>query len=126
MAGSTVTTKAKNNMVMARSGDVQLAIIEGMAFGDGGVDSNDRVKPHSEDQNALHHELLRKKVDGHTVISDTAVRYYCTLEKDELAGKYISEVGLYDTNGNMVAMKAFLKKGKDDDVPTTYECDDTF
>lgn len=64
----------------------------------------------------LHHELLRKNVDGYEVLSDTKIRYRCTLAENELANTYISEVGLYDADGDMVAMKAFLKKGKDADI----------
>lgn len=110
MAGTTVTTLAKKKMVKARAGISSLPKIVGMAFGDGGVDSGGTVKPHSADQNTLHHELLRKNVDGYEVLSDTKIRYRCTLAENELANTYISEVGLYDADGDMVAMKAFLKK----------------
>ena len=103
-------------MVKARAGISSLPKIVGMAFGDGGVDSGGTVKPHSADQNTLHHELLRKNVDGYEVLSDTKIRYRCTLAENELANTYISEVGLYDADGDMVAMKAFLKKGKDADI----------
>ena len=116
MAGTTVTTLAKKKMVKARAGISSLPKIVGMAFGDGGVDSGGTVKPHSADQNTLHHELLRKNVDGYEVLSDTKIRYRCTLAENELANTYISEVGLYDADGDMVAMKAFLKKGKDADI----------
>ena len=107
MAGTTVTTLAKKKMVKARAGISSLPKIVGMAFGDGGVDSGGTVKPHSADQNTLHHELLRKNVDGYEVLSDTKIRYRCTLAENELANTYISEVGLYDADGDMVAMKAF-------------------
>lgn len=70
--------------------------------------------------------LLRKNVDGYEVLSDTKIRYRCTLAENELANTYISEVGLYDADGDMVAMKAFLKKGKDADMECVFECDDTF
>lgn len=43
-----------------------------------------------------------------------------------LRSQDISEVGLYDADGDMVAMKAFLKKGKDADMECVFECDDTF
>lgn len=104
MAGTTVTTLAKKKMVKARAGISSLPKIVGMAFGDGGVDSGGTVKPHSADQNTLHHELLRKNVDGYEVLSDTKIRYRCTLAENELANTYISEVGLYDADGDMVAI----------------------
>ena len=89
MAGTTVTTLAKKKMVKARAGISSLPKIVGMAFGDGGVDSGGTVKPHSADQNTLHHELLRKNVDGYEVLSDTKIRYRCTLAENELANTYI-------------------------------------
>lgn len=126
MAGTTVTTKAKKKMLEARAGIAALPKIVGMAFGTGGVNSSGEIIAHSPDQNALHKEVLRKNVDGYTVVSDTKIRYSCTLTASELAGEYISEIGLYDAQGDFVAFKAFLKKGKDADMECVFECDDTF
>ena len=58
--------------------------------------------------------------------NDTTCRYECTLAESELAGKEISEIGLYDTNGDIVCIKTFTRKGKDDDVEQTYVLDDIF
>lgn len=126
MAGTTVTTKAKKKMLEARAGIAALPKIEGMAFGTGGVNSAGDIVTHSPDQNALHKEVLRKAIDGYTVVSDTKIRYSCTLTASELVGEYISEVGLYDAQGDFVAFKAFMKKGKDGDMEAIFECDDTF
>lgn len=127
MAGTTVTTIAKKKMLEARAGIAALPKIKGMAFGTGGVnDSGDIIVEHSEEQNSLHTEVYRKEIDGYEVISDTKIRYRCTLEENELADTYISEIGLYDEQNDMVAMKAFLKKGKDADMEVIFECDDMF
>lgn len=126
MAGTTVTTIAKKKMLQARAGIAPVSKIVGMAFGTGGVNNSDVIVPHSPDQNKLHAEVLRKAIDGYEVISDTCIRYKTTLEETELANTYISEVGLYDADGDMVAMKAFMKKGKDADMEVIFECDDTF
>lgn len=126
MAGTTVTIKAKKKMLEARAGIAPLPKIVGMAFGDGGVNAGGEIIAHSADQNTLHHEVLRKPVDGHEVVSDTKIRYSCTLGTDELANTYISECGLYDADGDMVAMKAFLRKGKDGDMEAVFECEDSF
>ena len=75
-----------------------------------GVNSADEVVVHSPDQNALHKEVLRKNIDGYAVVSDTKIRYSCTLTPSELAGEYISEVGLYDAQGDFVALKAIYEK----------------
>lgn len=44
----------------------------------------------------------------------------------ELAGEEISEVGLYDEDDDIVCIKNFTRKGKDDDVEQTYVLDDIF
>ncbi len=126
MAGTTVHTRAKKKMLQARAGIAPLPKVIGMVFGNGGVNSGGTVIPHSPDQNTLHSELLRKNIDGYTVVSDTLIRYSCTLTAEELAGEYISEVGLYDADGDIICSKSFMKKGKDADIPTTYEIDDIF
>ena len=126
MAGTTVTTIAKRKMLRARAGIAALPKIIGMAFGDGGTNASGEIIVHSADQNKLHHEVLRKNVDGYEILSDTRIRYTCTLAENELANTYISEVGLYDADGDMVALKAFMKKGKDADMEVIFECEDTF
>ena len=78
MAGTTVTTRAKKKMLEARAGIAALPKIVGMAFGTGGVNSAGEIVAHSPDQNALHKEVLRKDIDGYTVVSDTKIRYSCT------------------------------------------------
>lgn len=126
MAGTTVTTIAKKKMLEARAGIAPLSKITGMAFGTGGVNDSDELVPHSEAQNQLHSEVLRKEIDGYEVISDTCICYKTTLAENELADTYISELGLYDADGDMVAMKSFMKKGKDGDMEVIFECEDTF
>ena len=46
--------------------------------------------------------------------------------KSELVGKEISEIGLYDEDGDIVCIKNMTRKGKDDDVEQTYILDDIF
>lgn len=127
MAGTTVTIRAKKKMLQARAGIIsRLPHITQMAFGDGGVDSSGNVIDHSASANALNHELLRKAIDGYEVVSDTCIRYSTTLSESELANVYISECGLIDSDGDFVALKSFLKKGKDADMQVVFECEDTF
>lgn len=121
-----ITKKAREKLVKARAGAIQLPKVVGMAFGDGGVDSSGAVIPPTEAQEALAHELYRKPVDRYTFPEDTTCRYECTLGESELAGQEISEVGLYDADGDIVCIKAFLRKGKDGDIEQTYTLDDIF
>lgn len=126
MAATTVTTIAKRKMLLARAGDQALPKITGMAFGTGGVNANNQIVPHTAADNALHLEVLRKAVEGHEVISDTRIRYRCTIGADELVGIYISECGIYDADGDFVALKSFTRKCKDADMEVVFECDDIF
>ena len=121
-----VTKKARNKMLKARAGDLVLPKITGMAFGDGGIDGDGSIIVPSVEQTELHNELLRNEVSGHEYLNDTVCRYSCTLEASELAGKSISELALYDADGDLIAIKNFSGKGKDDDLEMTFNIDDTF
>lgn len=123
-----VTTTARRKLVLARAGAIDLPPIVGMAFGNGGVDASGNVIAPLEDQTELLSELYRKTIDGYTVLENevATVRYECTLLNNEVADKYISEIGLYDSEGDLVCIKTFKKKGKDDDLEMTFTLDDVF
>lgn len=122
-----ITLKARENMVKARAGELAaMPKIIGMAFGDGGCDASGEVLAPTESQSTLRNETLRKEIDGYTFLSQTTCRYECTLAESELAGGYISEIGLYDEDGDIVCIKSFRKKGKDDDLEMTFTIDDVF
>nr|DAU24215.1 MAG TPA: tail-collar fiber protein [Caudoviricetes sp.] len=121
-----ITKKARKKLLQARAGDITLPKIIGMAFGSGGVDTSGNVIAPLENQETLKAELLRKPVRGHSFIGETTCRYECTLSESELAGQYISEIGLYDAEGDIVCIKTFTKKGKDSDIEMTYTLDDVF
>lgn len=104
-----ITKKARENLVKARAGAITLPKIIGMAFGEGGVNSSGTVIAPAESQSRLNKELFRKAIDGYTFPNDTTCRYECTLAESELAGKEISEIGLYDTNGDIVCIKTFTR-----------------
>ncbi len=121
-----ITKKARENMVKARAGALALPKITGMAFGDGGVDEEGSVIKPQEDQAGLVNELFRKEINGFEFIEDTTCRYGCTLTEPELAGEDISEIGMYDENGDIVCIKNFKAKGKDGDMEMTFTLDDVF
>ena len=120
-----ITKKARENNVKARAGAIALPKNVGMAFGDGGVQDGAVMSP-TEGQAELRHELYRKEVDSYEFVTDTTCRYKCTLSETELANESISEVGLYDADGNIVCIKSFTEKGKDDDLEMTFTLDDIF
>ena len=122
----TITKAARKKLVMARAGAIVLPKVVGMAFGNGGVDTNGEIIPPKDGQLGLTNEIYRKPVDGYTFPEDTICRYECTLTEQELSGEEISEIGLYDEDGDLICIKAFKRKGKDDDVEQTYILDDIF
>ena len=89
------------------------------------MDSGGNVLTPSEEQTTLNNELTRKEIDGYTFTSNLVCRYSCTLEKTELPGCKISELALYDEDGDLVAIKNCLPKGKDDDLEMTFQIDDS-
>ena len=121
-----ITKKRRECLVKASAGAMTLPKIVGMAFGDGGCDESGAAVPPSEDQEGLSNELKRKAFDRYTFPEATTCRYECTLTTDELAGKEISEIGLYDENDDICAIKTFTKKGKDADLEMTFAIDDIF
>ena len=121
-----ITKKARENMVKARAGAITLPKIVGMACGDGGVDASGNVAAPTADQEELRQELYRKEIEGYTFPADTTCQYVCILEDNELAGEDISEIGLYDENGDIACIKTFKSKGKDADIQMTFTLDDVF
>lgn len=121
-----ITEAARKKLVRARAGAINLPEIVGMAFGSGGADGDGNVVAPAEDQTGLSNELLRKEISGYKFVSDTVCRYECTLSETELSGEYISEIGLYDSDGDIVCVKTFIPKGKDNEVEMTFAIDDIF
>ena len=126
MAESIVTDIAREKMLKARAGVAPLPKIVGMAFGDGAKNASGGVIAPVADQTELRNELLRKEIDRYEVVSRLVYRYVCTLNEGELANKYINEIALYDEDGDLIAIKSFLDKGKDEDQEMGFEIDDTF
>lgn len=126
MAAEALTTKtAKKNMLLARAGAQPLPHITEMAFGTQGTDAGGEVKKPEKEQTELLNEIYRKEIDGYEIVSDTQIQYKCTLEENELAGEQISELALVDENGDIVAIKNFMPKGKDGDWKMTFMINDT-
>ena len=126
MADAVVTLKARKKMVQARAGAIALPPIVGMVFGPGGVDASGVPVVPSGNDDSLKQEIFRKEVDSYTFTDDTTCRYLCTLAVNECANEDISEIGLYDSDGDLIAVKTFKVKGKDADLEMTFQIDDIF
>lgn len=125
MPKSVVTNIATKKMLEARAGIAPLSKITGVAFGDGGVIEN-IVQIPDPGSPYLGNELHRQKIDRYEVTSNFCISYFCTLAKETLAGKTINEIALYDSDGDIVAIKTFHPKTKDSDMEMVFEIEDTF
>jgi len=124
-----VMTKAgRRKLCRAHAGDGTLPAIVRMAFGDGGLEEDGTEKTPSGEEASLYHELVQKELDGHgyTDSGETTCRYTATLGVGECTGKYISEIGLYDAEGDLVAIRTFLAMGKTEDIPLVFDMDEIF
>ena len=119
------TDSAKKKMLLARAGKQDLSPITTMVFGSGGVTVDGEVLEPKEGQEQLNQEIYRKDIDTVEVVSDTEIKYHCTLEESELAGEEISEIAVAGSDGDLVAIKNFMAKGKDGDFKLVFKINDT-
>ena len=128
MAQGVITETGRKKLCRAHSGDAELPAITQMAFGDGGVGEDGAVIETTGNETTLKHELLKKNIDGHSYTDEkeTTCKYTLRLSKTELANQNISEMGLFDSAGDLVAYKTFLPKGKDDDMEFVFDMNEIF
>ena len=123
-----ITVIGRKKLCKAHAGDITLPPITQIAWGDGGVTEDGVPKATTGNEISLYNELLKKNISGHMypVEDETTCRYSGTLGKGELTGKEISEMGLYDSDGDLIAYRTFLRKGKDEDIPLIFDMDEVF
>lgn len=126
MAKAVMTKIGRQKLCKAHAGDLPLPKIKQMAIGDGGVDESGAVIPVTGNETALKSQLFIKDVDSHIYPVDTTCRYSLRIGKEELKNKYLSEQGLIDEDGDLIAYKTFMPKGKDDDMEFVFEMDEIF
>lgn len=128
MAKGVITEIGRKKLCKAHAGDAALPKIMKMAFGDGGTDAGRAVIETTGKETALKKELLKRDIDSHSYVGDGEMtcRYTLRLSKADLANKSISEQGLFDEAGDLIAYKTFLPKGKDDDMEFVFDMDEIF
>ena len=112
-----ITVIGRKKLCKAHAGEITLPVITHMAWGDGGVDEAGTPKL-----------ATGSEIENHVFVNDeeTACRYTATIDKGELTGKEISEMGLFDSDGDLIAYRTFMRKGKDADIPQIYDMDEIF
>lgn len=123
-----ITAVGRKKLCEAHAGTKALSPIAQMGWGDGGVDESGTPKVVTGEETELFNELMRKDVEKPVYVNDghTTCRYASTLEDNDLVGKEISEIALYDSDGDMVMIQTFTRKGKDEGIPHKYEVDEIF
>lgn len=121
------TAYRRKSLCQITSGAIDsLPPVTQIALGSGGLNDDGTVKEPDIDQTALVVELGRFDVEQPTYPIDTTARYTVTIPEDALVGEVISEAGLLDSEGNLVAIRNMLPKGKDEGVEFTFTFDDEF
>lgn len=126
MANAVMTERGREKMCKAHAGDMVLPKIKYIAYGDGGVDTDGNPLGMTGNEVSLHHELLRKEITKHVYPVPTTCEYTASLNKTELANTYISEIGLFDEEEELVVYRNFLPKGKDDDMLFDFSIQEIF
>lgn len=129
MAQAVITKVGREKLCKAHAGDITLPAITHMALGSGGVTGNGSSMSVTEptgEETALADQKIVKELSGHTYPESTTCRYTAKLTKEDLANEYISEQGLVDAEGDLVAYKTFLPKGKDGDMEFIFDMDEIF
>lgn len=120
---SVITLAGRKKMAEARAGAAALPPIVQIALGDGGVDADGNVLEPAE---ILNHELIRRNVDSIIRLTDTCYRYSLILSETELVNAEITEMAFIDSDGDVVSIKNFKPKVKDEGMEMTFQMDDRF
>lgn len=122
------TEVGRRKLCKAHAGDIMLPQIKQMALGDGGLNESGKPKTVTGNEISLYHELLRRDINNHAYGNEeeTSCHYYLRIEKDELVEEIISEIGLYDAEGDLIAYKTCLGLGKDEDLAFTFDMEEIF
>lgn len=115
MAEAIVVNAYRQRIAARMAGGAQLAPIAYMAFGDGGHNADLTPRPPSSSATALNHEILRKPLAAITQEDLYSVTGKGAVEANEVVGAGISEAALIDSNGQLVGLKTFAPKFKEND-----------
>lgn len=126
MAEAVITVKGREKMCRAHAGDISLPPVKYIAFGDGGTDDAGNPYPMTGEEVALRHELLRMEVNEHGYPVPTTCEYKAGLKKEQLANMYISEIGLFDEENDLIMYRTCLRKGKDEDMLFDFSIQEIF
>lgn len=126
MADAKITRKGREKLCRAHAGDRSLPKLKYVAYGDGGTDVEHVPLVVTGEEVALRNERLRLKIDDHNYPIPTTCEYQSELNKSDLANVFISELGVFDEEEDLIVYMTFLPKGKDDDMLFQFSIQESF
>lgn len=114
-------------LTQATSGAInKVPAMKYIAIGTGGIDENGNVKSTFETQTTLYNEISRYPIFSIEYPVETTARYSVVITENDLVGEKISEIGLFDEDNNLCAIKTMYEKIKDDAILFEFIFDDEF
>lgn len=127
MANSITTSTARQKFAQAHGGDAALPAITHVGWGDGGHNTETGLPiPPTSELTQVPGQFLKKAISSHTYPNFVTLRLVVSLGVTEGNGKNVSACGLYDGAGDLVAVKTFTPKGKDDEMEIVIDWDEEF
>ncbi len=126
MADAVITKKGREKLCRAHAGDLNLPRLKYIAYGDGGADENQIALPTTGEEVSLRNERFRIELDSHNYPIPTTCQYESELDKSDLANVFLSEMGIFDEEEDLIIYKTFLPKGKDDDMLFNFSIKEIF
>lgn len=125
-----MTKTGREQLCKAHAGDTELSPITKIALGSGGCRGGEPIEVTGK-ETELKSKLIEKEIASHQYIEEEEsgklkTRYTISLGDDELVDQKISEAGLIDGEGRLVAYITFLEKGKDQGMDFTFNIDEIF
>lgn len=115
--------QAKLKMLKMRAMGSDAWQIKYFAFGTGLGDDGKKYTPTGK-ETALKNEVARVEIISATKLDDTSYQYLGEIPEDTANGEYISEMGLVDSEGDLVCIKTFDKKLKRSSSAMVFKIDD--
>lgn len=127
MSQTIATTAGRIKLAQARAGIKPLPKAKYIALGSGGAESDGTLKTPNTTFSELYGELFRREItEPPTFPAPTTARYNMAVGAGEYSGKVFNEIGLYDEENTLIAIKTFLPMQKSGDMEMIFEIDDIF
>lgn len=125
MQNAKTTVNGREKLVRAHVGEDSLPPITEIGFGTGGSTGGEPDTP-TGSETVVPGEVLRKPIEGYTFTGATTVEIDGLLDFEEGNGETYSSAGLYDSDGDLVAILFHTPRPKSDDTRFVVTWTETF